>query len=117
MVTLYGISNCSTVKKALDWLKKNEIEFQFHDYKKQGIDEKKLKEWMAQIGWETLVNKRSTTWKGFDETLQNSITNEAAAIELMMSKTSVIKRPLIENDGKVVALGYNEKEYENVFYQ
>lgn len=116
MLTLYGIPNCNTVKKAIDWLKKNEIEFQFHDYKKKGIDEATLKGWIAQIGWERLVNKRGTTWKGLDETLQASITNEAAAIQLMISKTSVIKRPLIEQDDKVAALGYDEKEYENAFY-
>jgi Spx/MgsR family transcriptional regulator len=117
MLTLYGIPNCNTVKKAIDWLKKNEIEFQFHDYKKKGIDETKLKEWIAQIGWEKLVNKRGTTWKGLDETLQNSIVNETTAIELMMNKTSVIKRPLIENNSKVAALGYDEKEYEDAFYE
>lgn len=116
MLTLYGIPNCNTVKKAMIWLKKNEIEFQFHDYKKKGINETKLKEWIVQIGWEKLVNKRGTTWKGLDETLQASIINEAAAIQLMISKTSVIKRPLIEQDEKVAALGYDEKEYENAFY-
>lgn len=117
MLTLYGIPNCNTVKKAIDWLKKNEIEFQFHDYKKKGIDEVKLKEWITQIGWERLVNKRGTTWKGLDEALQASIINEASAINLMMSKTSVIKRPLIESDSIVAALGYDEKEYENAFYE
>jgi Spx/MgsR family transcriptional regulator len=117
MLTLYGIPNCNTVKKAIDWLKKNEIDFQFHDYKKKGIDEAKLQEWIAQVGWERLVNKRGTTWKGLDEAVQASIINEASAINLMMSKTSVIKRPLIEYDSKVAALGYDEKEYENAFYE
>ncbi|MFC4230531.1 ArsC family reductase [Parasediminibacterium paludis] len=117
MLTLYGIPNCNTVKKAIDWLKKNEIEFQFHDYKKKGIDETKLKEWIAQIGWEKLVNKRGTTWKGLDETIQNSIISETTAIALMMSKTSVIKRPLIESNNTIAALGYDEKEYENAFYE
>lgn len=116
MLTLYGIPNCNTVKKAMDWLKKNEIEFQFHDYKKKGISEAKLKEWIKQIGWGKLVNKRGNTWKGLDETLQHSIVNEAAAIDLMINKTSVIKRPLIEADNKVAALGFDEKEYEDAFY-
>ena len=116
MYTLYGIPNCNTVKKAIDWLKKNEIEFQFHDYKKKGINPIKLEDWVAQIGWETLVNKRGTTWKGLDETLQASITNQKNAIALMVEKTSVIKRPIIENGNKIVAVGFDEKEYENVFY-
>jgi Spx/MgsR family transcriptional regulator len=116
MLKLYGIPNCNTVKKAMDWLKKNEIEYEFHDYKKKGITEEKLKEWIAQIGWEKLVNKRGTTWKGLDETLQQSITNDASAIALMMTKNSVIKRPLIENENTIAAIGYDEKEYENAFY-
>jgi arsenate reductase (glutaredoxin) len=116
MLKLYGIPNCNTVKKAMDWLKKNDIAFEFHDYKKKGIDEVKLKEWISQIGREKLVNKRGTTWKGLDETLQQSIVTDASAIALMMSKNSVIKRPLIETDNKVAAIGYDEKEYENAFY-
>lgn len=116
MLKLYGIPNCNTVKKAMDWLKKNDIAFEFHDYKKKGVDEAKLKEWISQIGWEKLVNKRGTTWKGLDETLQQSIVTDTSAIALMMSKNSVIKRPLIETGNKVAAIGYDEKEYENVFY-
>ena len=116
MYTLYGIPNCNTVKKAMDWLKKNEIEFQFHDYKKKGIPAAKLQAWIAQIGWEPLVNKRGTTWKGLDETLQASISNQKNAIALMVEKTSVIKRPVIESDNKIVAVGFDEKQYETVFY-
>lgn len=116
MYTLYGIPNCNTVKKAMDWLKKNDIAYQFHDYKKKGITEIKLQEWVAQISWAVLVNKRGTTWKGLDEAVQTNITNNQAAIGLMIEKTSVIKRPIIENGNKIVAVGFDEKEYENVFY-
>ncbi len=116
MYTLYGIPNCNTVKKAMDWLKKNDIAYQFHDYKKKGITEVKLQEWVAQISWAVLVNKRGTTWKGLDEAVQTNITNNQAAIGLMIEKTSVIKRPIIENGNKIVAVGFDEKEYENVFY-
>ena len=116
MYTLYGIPNCNTVKKAIDWLKKNGIAHQFYDYKKKGITETKLQEWVAQIGWERLVNKRGTTWKGLDETLQFTITDNQAAIGLMLEKTSVIKRPIIENGNKFVAVGFDTKDYENVFY-
>lgn len=111
---VYGIKNCNTVKSALDWLKKKEIEFEFHDYKAKGISEAKLKSWSNQVGWESLVNKRGTTWRQLDEAVQKKVTNEAAAIALMQEKTSVIKRPLIEEDGKVVALGFDEKEYGKV---
>jgi Spx/MgsR family transcriptional regulator len=108
---VYGIKNCNTVKTALDWLKKHKVDFEFHDYKSKGISEAKLKDWSRQVGWEALVNKRGTTWRQLDKAIQSSITGEKAAIALMNEKTSVIKRPLIEKNGKVVALGFDEKEY------
>lgn len=114
-MTLYGIKNCNTVKTAIDWLKKNNVEFEFHDYKARGIAAAKLKEWSSQVGWESLVNKRGTTWRQLDETVQKKVTNEKAAIDLMMDKTSVIKRPLIEDNGKVVALGFDEAVYKKAF--
>ncbi len=114
-MTVYGIKNCNTVKSALDWLKKNKIEFDFHDYKSKGITETKLKAWSKQVGWESLVNKRGTTWRQLDEATQKKITSEKAAIALMLEKTSVIKRPLIEEDGKVLALGFDEGVYESTF--
>ena len=114
-MTLYGIKNCNTVKSAIEWLKKKNVEFDFHDYKTKGITGEKLKEWSKQIGWESLVNKRGTTWRQLDPAIQKSITNEKAAIALMKEKTSVIKRPLIEKDGKVVALGFDEEAYRKTF--
>ncbi len=112
---LYGIKNCNTVKSALDWLKKNKVEFEFHDYKKSGITTSKLADWSKQVGWESLVNKRGTTWRQLDEAVQNKITTEKAAIALMLEKTSVIKRPLIEKNGKVILLGFDEIEYTEKF--
>lgn len=109
---VYGIKNCNTVKTALDWLKKNKIDFEFHDYKSKGISDAKLKEWSKQVGWESLVNKRGTTWRQLDEATQAAVKNEKSAIALMKEKTSVIKRPLIEEDGKVVVLGFDEEEYK-----
>ena len=64
---LYGIKNCNTVKSAIDWLKRKNVEFEFHDYKSKGITEAKLKEWIKQVGWESLVNKRGTTWRQLDD--------------------------------------------------
>lgn len=109
---VYGIKNCNTVKSAVDWLKKNKIEFEFHDYKKSGITAGKLSDWSKQVGWESLVNKRGTTWRQLDEPTQKKVTSEKAAIALMLEKTSVIKRPLIEENGKVVLLGFDEDEYK-----
>jgi Spx/MgsR family transcriptional regulator len=112
---IYGIKNCNTVKTALDWMKKHNVEFEFHDYKKEGITDAKLKSWSKQVGWESLVNKRGTTWRQLDEATQQKVKSESAAIALMKEKTSVIKRPLIENGDKVVTLGFDEAEYDKVF--
>ncbi len=110
-MTVYAIKNCNTVKVALEWLTKNKIEFEFYDYKKAGITTAKLTEWSRQVGWESLVNMRGTTWRQLDESVKKSITTQKAAIALMMEKTSVIKRPLIEEKGKVVLLGFDEEAY------
>ncbi|MBT1703251.1 ArsC family reductase [Chryseosolibacter indicus] len=112
---VYGIKNCNTVKTALDWLKSKNIDFEFHDYKAKGITESKLKEWSKQVGWESLVNKRGTTWRQLDKELQEKITSEPAAVSLMKEKTSIIKRPLIEENGKVLALGFDESQYNKTF--
>ncbi len=109
---LYGIKNCNTVKSAIDWLKKNKIDFEFHDYKKSGVTDSKLKDWSRQVGWENLVNKRGTTWRKLDEPTQARVMSEPAAIALMKDKTSVIKRPLIEVDGRVVLLGFDADGYK-----
>jgi Spx/MgsR family transcriptional regulator len=112
---VYGIKNCNTVKTALDWLKKHKVEFEFHDYKSKGISEVQLKAWCRQVGWESLVNKRGTTWRQLDPKVQQKVVDEKSAIALMLEKTSVIKRPLVEMGNKVLALGYDETEYKRVF--
>jgi arsenate reductase (glutaredoxin) len=111
---VYGIKNCNTVKTALDWLKKHKIEFEFHDYKAKGITDAKLKEWIKQVGWESLVNKKGTTWRQLDDATKARVTNQTSAMALMKEKTSVIKRPLLERDGKVVALGFDEATYKEI---
>lgn len=112
---LYGIKNCNTVKSAIDWLKKNKVAFEFHDLKSKGITTEKLISWSKQIGWETLVNKRGTTWRQLDEKLRATITNEQRAVKLMNEKTSVIKRPVIEEDGEIITVGFEEPTYSKLF--
>lgn len=111
-MVIYGIKNCNTVKSAIDWLNKNKVAFEFHDYKKTGITAAKLSGWCKQVGWESLINKRGTTWRQLEEADQKKVINEKSAIALLIEKTSVIKRPLIEQDGKVLLLGYDEDVYE-----
>ncbi len=115
MYIVYGIPNCNSVKKARTWLDEHKINYQFHDYKKMGITKSRLTEWCKQVGWENLVNKKGTTWRGLDETLQQSITTQAAAIQLMMDNNSVIKRPVIEKEGQIMAIRFAEEEYAKAF--
>ena len=115
MKTVYAIPNCNTVKKALDYLKANKISFEFHDYKKKGITANLITTWAKQVGWESLINKKGTTWKQLPKEIQEKITTQKAAIELMVEKTSIIRRPLIEENGKVLALGFDEAEYQKIF--
>jgi arsenate reductase len=112
MKTVYAIPNCNTVKKALDWLKANKIAYEFHDYKKKGVTATQLTNWVKQIGWEALINKKGTTWKLLPKEIQETITNQKAAIALMTEKTSIIRRPLIEADGKILVIGFDETEYK-----
>jgi len=116
MFIVYGIPNCNTVKKARTWLDAHQIAYTFHDYKKKGIAPEKLKSWFGEYAWEKLVNKSGTTWKALSEEEKNLVKDEDSAVQLMISKTSVIKRPLVEDaGGKPVALGFSEKEYEELF--
>lgn len=115
MYIVYGIPNCDTVKKTLNWLDAHKVPYSFHDYKKSGIEPGKLKTWCSQVGWELILNKKSTTWRELDAGLQASITNATQAIKLMTTHTSIIKRPVVEKDGKVIAVGFNEKNYGLLF--
>lgn len=109
---VYGIKNCDTVKKALTWIKGKNRSFDFHDYKSQGITAEKLKDWCSQVSWEVLLNKKGTTWRQLDEARKQMVTTEATAIALMMEKPSIIKRPVVEINGKIVVVGFDEKLYE-----
>jgi Spx/MgsR family transcriptional regulator len=111
-MVMYGIPNCNTVKKVSDWLKEHNVSFQFHDYKKEGISKKKLKEWCRHFGWENVLNKKGTTWQELSEEEKNLVSNEAAAIKLMCEKTSCIKRPITEVNGHYL-IRFNEEEYKS----
>ncbi len=108
-ITIYGIPNCNTVKKTLDWFKQKNISIIFHDYKKEGISKEKLTAWCKLTGWQILLNKKSTTWRGLLADEQEKVTNQTAAINLMMNNASLIKRPVIEI-GEEILVGFNETE-------
>ncbi|MDO6515045.1 ArsC family reductase [Neptuniibacter sp. 2_MG-2023] len=113
MITMYGIPNCDTIKKARKWLEANQIEYRFHDYRKDGLDETQLKNWVSELGWETLLNKRGTTWRQQPEEIKDTI-NEASAISLMLEYPAMIKRPLIDT-GSVRLVGFKDTEYSALF--
>lgn len=107
---VYGIKNCNTVKKALSWLEAHGIPFTFHDFKKEGVSKEKLDAWEQQVDWQALVNKRGTTWRQLSPAEQSAVVDAATANQLMQSKTSVIKRPVIESPNGII-LGFDEEEY------
>lgn len=111
MLTLYGIPNCNTVKKARDWLDANSVNYVFHDFKKQGIDEATINNWLTQQPWEKLINRAGLTWRGLDNATKSSITDNSTAIALMQAKTSVIKRPVLVKNSAILCLGFDENLY------
>ncbi len=111
---VYGITNCNTVKKALDWLKQNHVEFEFHDFKKLGISPEKLQEWNEKAGYEKFLNKQGLTWKQLDAETKATVQSAAEALPLLQQKTSMIKRPVIEDNG-FLYFGFNEEAYRQHF--
>ena len=111
---LYGIPNCNTVKKARAWLAERHIDLPFHDFKKQGVDEALLTSWLQQVAWDKLVNRQGTTWRQLPDEAKAAVCDPASAIRLMLEKPSVIKRPVLEKDGKIL-LGFDEAVYQSEF--
>lgn len=111
---VYGIANCSTIKKAMEWLKNNDHPSELHDYKKYGVTKEKLGEWLEKVDWEKLVNKKGTTWRMLPREQQQKVADKNSAIELMILKPSVIKRPVIEWGAKLL-IGFDEATYKNNF--
>ncbi|HFZ8995770.1 TPA: ArsC family reductase [Citrobacter freundii] len=115
MVTIYGIKNCDTIKKARRWLEARGIEYRFHDYRSDGIDEALVATFLAETDWQTLLNTRGTTWRKLDEATRNSINDAAAATALMTKMPAIIKRPLLCAPGKPMLPGFSESSYQQFF--
>jgi len=111
MITLYGIPNCGSVKKARDWLESENIAYEFHDFKKVGIDKDSIAGWMKRVPWEVLVNKKGTTWRALPEATKDGVTDATSATKLMVENTSVIKRPVLSK-GRTVLVGFDVHAYE-----
>ena len=110
MLTIHGIKNCDTMKKALAWLAERQVEVVFHDYKKLGVETAQLQRWCAALGWRSLVNTRGTTWRKLSPE-QQSIADDNAAIALMIAQPSLIRRPLLATDAGRLLLGFDAARY------
>ena len=110
-LTIFGIKNCDTMKKAMNWLDENGIDYHFHDYKKEGVPEQRLRQWLEALGWETVINKRGTTWRKLDDVVKESMNTEKS-VNLAMENSSVIKRPILQSNDFILA-GFKADEWEN----
>jgi arsenate reductase len=111
---LFGIPNCNTVKKARDWLNQHGIAYEFHDFKKNGVSQELLENWLSQYPWEKLINRAGMTWRNLSDAEKIAVIDATSAITLMQEKTSVIKRPVLVKDEKIIALGFNETNYKQI---
>ena len=115
IIRVYGIPNCDTVKKARTWLTEQGLDFEFHDFKKQGVPAEKLPIWMQAVGWEKLTNRQGTTWRKLDPALQASVTDANSAAHILQAHASIIKRPVVEwADGRIT-VGFKAPEWDTAF--
>ena len=120
-ITIYGIKSCSTMKKAFTKLNDLDVSYDFHDYKKQGIEKETVQRWVNELGIEKVLNKRGTTWRKLDDSQKQAAdANVDNAIDLLVENTSMIKRPIVEGqladkDQAVLLCGFDESEFDKVF--
>ena len=112
-ITVYGIPNCDSVKKARVWLTDHGVDYVFHDFKKQGVPPEAVDVWLQHVNWDVLVNRKGTTWRKLDLTLQASVVDKASARALMLKHASVVKRPVVVK-GQTVIVGVNPEAWESV---
>lgn len=110
---IYGISNCDTVKKAKNWLDKHNIDYQFHDFRQQGLDKKIIDRWLKTLAWDKILNKRSTSWRNLDSSIQQTI-NESNVVDLLIENPTLIKRPVMDVNDTII-IGFNSDTYEGIF--
>ncbi len=112
MKTLYGISNCDTVRKARKWLENHKMDYQFHDFRQDGLTYEQLLTWSTKVGWEALLNRRSTSWRQVSEENKAAI-DEEKALQLMLQQPTLIKRPVLVSSEQIV-VGFNETAYQSL---
>jgi arsenate reductase (glutaredoxin) len=112
-ITVYGIPNCDSVKKARAWLTDHGVDYVFHDFKKQGVPPEGVDLWLKHVSWDVLINRKGTTWRKLDPALQASVMDNASASALMLEHTSVVKRPVVVK-GQTVIVGVNPEAWSSV---
>jgi Spx/MgsR family transcriptional regulator len=112
VITLYGIKNCDTVKKARRWLDQHGVDYRFHDFREDGLEADRVQDWVTELGWEALVNRRSTTWKQLDPALRASMDADSACSTIITHPT-LIKRPLLDT-GHQRLVGFSEASYTRI---
>lgn len=115
MLTLYGIPNCNTVKNARLWLQTRGVVFGFHDFKKDGVNSELLSDWLQQTSLDRLINRAGMTWRGLSDESKAAVLDNSSATKLMLEKPSVIKRPVLVQDQKIIQLGFDEANYQKTF--
>lgn len=110
-LTVYGIPNCDSVKKARVWLTEQGLNYTFHDFKKQGVPEPELDQWLKACGWEVVLNRKGTTWRKLDAAVQASVTDSASAKQVMLEHASTIKRPVIAWPSGQVTVGFTPEQW------
>jgi len=110
-ITLYGIPNCDTVKRARAWLQEQGREVAFHDFKKAGVPAERLEAWAGAVGWERLLNRQGTTWRKLDDALKDAVVDAASAKRLMRDQASVIKRPVVEWADGAITVGFDAADW------
>jgi arsenate reductase len=110
-MTVFGIPNCDTVKKARVWLTEQGLDFQFHDFKKQGVPADRVPHWMDAVGWEKLLNRQGTTWRKLDAATQATAADAQGAAALMQVQPSVIKRPVVEWPSGAITVGFDAQRF------
>lgn len=113
MITIYGIKNCDSIKKTCQWFEAHHIQYEFHDYKKLGVEDAVLNRAMDAYGWETVINKKGTTWRQIPQDARDEMNREQAEL-LAHAKPSIIKRPIIV-DGETLLIGFDEPQFKKVF--
>lgn len=113
-VTLYGIPNCDTVKKARTWLDRNGVAYTFHDFKKAGLTPAHVDGWLKQVEWDVLVNRKGTTWRALPDERKAAVADASSAAALMLESPSVIKRPVLEYNGQT-HVGFSDANYQQIF--